>query len=435
MRRPARWVTSVALVALGSGCARAKLTDFTAMDLPSAAASAPPSATPSASTTPRASAVKRLELPPRATTPAGPSTRLAREPVRSVVLGANGGCAEVNAAGQRQHWCWTTGAERPIRARRELNPKPSVSSTQSPAPRPERARREDQSFPSRLVASDTFTCAVADHFVECWGKSRDGFFRSPGPSRIPGLRFNGVGALSAGPRGLCGDGFGDVAYCVGAVGPAPRGVTGIAVSPGDDANACGIGRDGVVCWGEAYSPPGRPRAPVLIQFEREVRSDAPVVDSGSSSGWDSGCRIHRPCARDWSKPPRCGSMPAAVPWASALPDAGVPGGVAVSVSGKLFAGPVGMTGGACFHGDLLTGVPAEPNTTACCNDAWAPIVLVSGDVPLRLEGLACRGDDSRSCCNVVAEGQSVVATGTLVWIDEHDEPAWMLRDPVLCALD
>jgi hypothetical protein len=98
---------------------------------------------------------------------------------------------------------------------------------------------ERESHPPLLVAGDTYTCAVTDRFVECWGRSRDGFFSAPGPSRVAGLRLNGVASLSAGPRGLCGDVYGGGARCVGAIAAPPRGVSRVVVSQGDDASACG----------------------------------------------------------------------------------------------------------------------------------------------------------------------------------------------------
>ena len=73
--------------------------------------------------------------------------------------------------------------------------------------------------------------------------------------------------------------------------------------------------------------------------------------------------------------------------------------------------------------------------SACCNQVWAAIGLVSDNFALRLEGQQCAGDESRLCCSAPATGQAVVATGGLDWDGERGDGGWILREPKLCTLE
>jgi len=291
---------------------------------------------------------------------------------------------------------------------------------------------ERGSHPPLLVAADTFTCAVTANFVECWGKSRDGFFAAPGPARVPGLRLNGVNSVSAGPRGVCGDDYDGGARCAGAIPAPPRGVSHVAVSQGDDASACGVDAEGIVCWGAAYSPRTRPRAPVRIRVDRAATSQAPVLDRPGH--WDAECEINRPCSRDWANPPRCEGTLTAAPWEMLARDAAARRGQIVRVTGTLVAGPAAMTLIGCSRwGPDHPGVDPPNAPELCCNQTWAPLGLVSDGLALRLEDLACAGDESRLCCSAPATGQAIVATGRLEW-DTRGDAGWMLSEPRLCSL-
>lgn len=295
-----------------------------------------------------------------------------------------------------------------------------------------RVQGERRSHPPLLVAGDTYTCAVTANFVECWGVSRDGFFPSPGPARVPGLRLNGVNSLSAGPRGLCGDDDDGGSRCAGAIPAPPVGVTSVVVSQGNDASACGVDADGIVCWGEAYSPRGRPSDPVRVRVDQAFDPAAPVVDSPGR--WDAECRIERPCTRDWTKPPRCESPLGSVPWASLAPRAAAQRGQLVSVTGNFVVGPVGMTLAGCARGMPWDHVVESPNAPKlCCNGAFARLGLISDGFALQLEHMECQGDESRLCCTAPATGQPIIATGTLDWDDDITPPGWLLRDPKLCS--
>lgn len=77
--------------------------------------------------------------------------------------------------------------------------------------------------------------------------------------------------------------------------------------------------------------------------------------------------------------------------------------------------------------------PRPHDLPICCNSSYYPLVLISGERALRLDGLDCHGDESRACCNLAANGERVIATGAL----EHEErgpEGWVLRGPELCVM-
>jgi hypothetical protein len=313
--------------------------------------------------------------------------------------------------------------------------------------------KHDLAGTPRLVAGDLFTCAIWSEFAECWGASRDGFFGtkgacdaslktawptqngsvaapraacSPTPVRVPGLRIRHLAKASAGPRGLCiNDPFGG-ATCVGAI-KAPRGVSSISVSSGDDASACGVSAGSVVCWGAGYSPSRAPDQKVSVQFEQAPKGPSvPVLDQKGS--WDQGCMIHHACTRDVEAIPHCEPSKQAEAWVELAPQASERRGQLVSVRGNLTTGPGAVTMAGCAR--TLDKVDPDPSRV-CCNYSGAPVILEAPKAPLSLEWLDCRGDDSRSCCNVPALGRDVVASGKLEWSDQGI-PGWVLRQPELC---
>jgi hypothetical protein len=88
------------------------------------------------------------------------------------------------------------------------------------------------------------------------------------------------------------------------------------------------------------------------------------------------------------------------------------------------SGPLELDDGA-----FSSMVACAPGT--CCNEIEKNVVLGERPHALKLDGLTCRGDESRLCCNVLAHGQSVIVSGTLrrvgpIW--------WELEDASLCEV-
>ena len=163
-----------------------------------------------------------------------------------------------------------------------------------------------------------------------------------------------------------------------------------------------------------------------------IQRTKPTGSLDSPGRWDAGCRIERPCTRDWvTPPPRCEGPLGAAPWASLAPSAAAVRGQLVSVTGNFVVGPRATRMAACGRGLFVVDPPNAP--TLCCNGNWAPLGLVSDGFALQLEHMKCEGDESRLCCTAPATGQPIVATGTLDWDDNLTPPGWLLRDPKLCS--
>lgn len=304
-----------------------------------------------------------------------------------------------------------------------------------------------------LGAGDLFTCVSTPEGISCWGADRNAFFGTPGscpdalrnawptphgtvqapraacsPSPVQVAGASGFQQwFQAGPRGLC---FGDASgapRCVGGV-PSPRaGIARVAMSPGEDASACGL-RDGdVVCWGEGYSPPDALDAPVPIAFEATTPvGETAVVGPTDPTGWSAGCMIHRGCTLAPSPLTACAANVTPTDWAELLASVTALSGQLVSVRGVL-----GVSGG----GMTLMGCSA-PDGRACCNHSNAQVVLGGASTTLSLEGFFCTGDESAQCCNAPAYGETVIATGRLEPLPGEvgpSQPTWKLSGVSLCA--
>ena len=300
-----------------------------------------------------------------------------------------------------------------------------------------------------LRLGDLFSCVTNRRGIQCWGASRDGFFGARGscpeslrrawptlagpvaapdaacsatPVDIPGAGPGFDPHFLAGPRGLCFS-DGDGRRCVGAVPSPSRGQGIAALSPGSDASACGFHQGGVVCWGEAYSPPGARDRPVAIGFqpaapigETAVVGDTEVGERGAS------CLIRRGCKLAPRPLPVCAAATSARPAAEIVAAADALRGKIVGARGPLGVVPGSTTLVFCRH--------------ECCNGASASIVLGAAAKTLRLDGLGCHGDESLVCCDTPAYGQSVVATGRLQPDDGVPFGAasrWKLVDVTLCV--
>jgi hypothetical protein len=211
-------------------------------------------------------------------------------PVDEIALGTWHGCARSDG-GVR---CWgrgdggQLGVRAPDRCLTQSGDEVACARTPRPVP------ALSVSGPITLGAGDLFTCLGDGAGIRCWGAARDGFFGKPaacdarlvtawptrqGPVAAPRAACAAVPEhiagterlagktppdFDVGPRGLCVLRDGRV-ECRGAI-PSPRaaGLAQLKVSPGSDAAACAMAGGDVVCWGEGYSPPAAPGAPVEV---------------------------------------------------------------------------------------------------------------------------------------------------------------------------
>jgi hypothetical protein len=303
-----------------------------------------------------------------------------------------------------------------------------------------------------LYASDLYTCASTPLGTSCWGASRDGFFGSRAacpselrrawptlhgtvaapraacsskPVLVPGIR-GFQQSMSVGPRGVC---FAENTplQCLGAVRtPRAKDVRFVVVSPGEDASACGLHDNGVVCWGEGYSKPGMLDVPVAIEFEPlPPIQEMAVVGGDDPPRYAPSCLARRGCNHGPAPLATCAPGTSARTWAELYPDANAVLGQRVSVRG-----PLGV--GSLFRS--LVGCQSQP-LRECCNSAHGPVVI--GGAPwLELGGFFCSGDESQACCNAPAYGQTVIATGRLE-SEENANPrrasGFRLMETELCA--
>lgn len=135
--------------------------------------------------------------------------------------------------------------------------------------------------------------------------------------------------------------------------------------------------------------------------------------------WQQSCRIHRPCKIEAEPLPACAADQAAEPWSTFADKAEHLTDPRVSLRGKLE--PPRAT--------FSTGARCTPHG-ACCNHTRGDFTLDGAPHGLELVGYGCAGDESRLCCNALAEGQTVIATGDLSW----DTRRWRLDTKSLCVV-
>lgn len=305
-----------------------------------------------------------------------------------------------------------------------------------------------------LGAGDLFTCVTSDAGTRCWGASRDGLFGVPGscpeslrrawptpdgpvpaprascttkPVKLPGAAaFDPY--LQVAPREIRYQG-----HVLRAI-PAPRDAKlgRELVSPGSDASWCARRGDGVVCWGEKYSPPGAPARPVPIVFEpRPPLGDLAVIDGPGAVAAKTKCQLQRPCPHPVQKLPPCaGDDDPGRPVAEIVAEANAVSGRIVHVRGALGVGALYPRPFA-FHSSNASCEPA----VSCCEQLETPAVVGGPDGALALEHLGCVGDESRACCNTPAYGQPVIATGVLARKQEEGTAGgWRLVNASVCEV-
>ena len=135
--------------------------------------------------------------------------------------------------------------------------------------------------------------------------------------------------------------------------------------------------------------------------------------------WAKACLIHQSCGLKLQPVKRCEPGQAARDWSTLGGDANALDGTRVALSG------IADLDDSYFS----TMVACTPRT--CCNGVTQSVVLGEPPHALALDGLVCRGDESRLCCNVVARGQPVIASGKLHHIGLD---WWELEDVSLCEV-
>jgi len=156
----------------------------------------------------------------------------------------------------------------------------------------------------------------------------------------------------------------------------------------------------------AASPPVQ-----ALSLASRAPNGAGAIDTPSGGrGWERSCLIHRPCRRVARRLPRC---PEGIKAITARAVQELPGdGRTVSVRGALHYGDFATTAVACEGVDSVK----KRQLRSCCNLVSGPILVGEGTDDgqvIHLEGVGCRGDESRTCCDLIVSGQQVVATGEL----------------------
>ena len=312
---------------------------------------------------------------------------------------------------------------------------------------------------SQLFAGDLFTCAASMQAPVCWGASRDGLFgeatacssalRTAWPTRAgpvaapratcartpsPVTAFPArPDWFSVGPRGMCGlvDGH---PRCAGAI-PTPAGdVASLAVSPGDQASACGVAGAKAVCWGAGYSPADNPAALVPVELDRPPLARVAVLDLPPRPGatWEASCKVNFGCDQPTRTLPICPRDTVAERWGDILAKAPSLVGKTVRARGPLALGWLARTQGfRSVPSHNFVAMHEQCGPGACCNHAPRPIVIGGAEEKLALPTFECAGDDSRVCCNAPAFGQVVIASGVL---ERTRQGTWQLASPEVCAL-
>ena len=170
--------------------------------------------------------------------------------------------------------------------------------------------------------------------------------------------------------------------------------------------------------------PVAPPTPALLDRSVAIRvGGQALLGVDNPKRWEKRCAVQRACA-PFKALSHCD------PKLSVLDSLGTsPGdyaGQAVALRGTLSLGPYVTTAVACQP------MPRD-HRRPCCNQVGTPAFIQCGNTPVLLDGLGCRGDESRLCCDAPAFGQAVVATGNLARSPGGvDSIEWQLDTPKLC---
>jgi hypothetical protein len=202
----------------------------------------------------------------------------------------------------------------------------------------------------------------------------------------------------------------------------------LAASLGLLVLACESSSDAPRARAAAVHPdfPVRPSPEMIAQSNIGMRDDARRDDDAGAppaappKHWNASCLVHRACPVKERPIPTCEKDKAAPSWSVLQISADSQIGKTVEVKGELGIAPVQANSNS----------KCAPDT--CCHALRMAITLDGRPLGLPLAGLGCSGDDSKLCCNVPANGQSVIAHGRLAKAPAGGVAKWQLEDVSLC---
>jgi hypothetical protein len=164
------------------------------------------------------------------------------------------------------------------------------------------------------------------------------------------------------------------------------------------------------------------------------RADAGPVEAGPAAGavdfspprrgtWGRRCGVYRRCDTPGRTIDPCPAGTEAPLWSEIAGAGRKLAGTVVSVKGSLTTIGAATTHKGC------------EGTNACCNAISRQVVVGTGPGMIAVDGLRCSGGESRACCPVAMEAQTVVVTGKLVRDRSGLPLRWRLAaGPRLCAI-
>ncbi|MET0792707.1 MAG: hypothetical protein ABW061_14395 [Polyangiaceae bacterium] len=172
--------------------------------------------------------------------------------------------------------------------------------------------------------------------------------------------------------------------------------------------------------------PVRPSPEMIAQsnigMEAEARRAAAVAEPPPPKNWNASCLMHRACPFKEQAVPTCETGKGAARWSELQLQADSLLGKTVDVKGGLGLAPIQGTS------NQTTKCAAD----SCCHALRMAITIDGDPIALPLVGLSCAGDDSKLCCSVPANGQTVIAHGRLAKAPGKGLSKWQLEDVTLC---
>ena len=164
-----------------------------------------------------------------------------------------------------------------------------------------------------------------------------------------------------------------------------------------------------------------PPSPEMIAQSELGLPDAGAAKPAPKKDWNASCLARRGCALKEQPIRTCETSKPVPTWSDLQRDADAFVGKVVEVSGSLGLAPAQST---------KSSTPCSPG--ACCHSLRLGLTLDGAPLALPLQGLGCTGDDSKLCCGVPVESQTVRAHGRLVKAPAGSTLNWQLAEATLC---